>query len=334
MSKAAAKGKKMLGREKIAKGTETLQAKQKVAMLGARLKCPFHPSPGTLIVTSNQVRLQGTIWATDADNSKQNLVFPGICLHPSNAATKAPCIVLIIPVKWSNTGTVKVQNHKTLLKKSTNKCSVSGQNITIIHEGQTSKPSISLATSPDVPMEGEGVEIKKIERKPDPPREVTREDINKAIELANKAKEIAMKYSNKTVALDGINTVSGWSDGRGVSKTFVKDNDIEKVPLAQVYATSEELDNFNFSENASLDNDMPGSGHACHAEKQIIAMQLGEPIGVSREMCPCCREYAQAMATATNDPIVVCDGINVYIFNPNSSKTRTISLKEYKKIKS
>ena len=322
----AQKKRDVLLRKKEKKGTSTNESQKKVAMLGAKLKCPFHPSPGTLIVTSNQVRLQGTIWATDADNSKQNLVFPGICLHPSNAATKAPCIVLIIPTRWSNTGTVKVQNHKTLLKKSTNKCSISGQDITIIHEGQTSNPSISLATNPDVPMEGEGVEIKKIERKPDPPREVTLEDINKAIELANKAKEIAMKYPNKTVALDGINTVSGWSDGRGVSKTFIKDNDIEKVPLAQVYATSEELDNFNFSENASLDNDMPGSGHACHAEKQIIAMQLGEPIGVSREMCPCCQEYAQAMATATNDPIVVCDGINVYIFKPNEEEVEKIEI--------
>lgn len=319
MSKAAVKGKKMLGREKVSKGTETLQAKQKMAMLGAKLMCPFHPSPGILIVTSNQVRLQGTIWATKADNTKQNLVFPGICLHPSNAVTKAPCIALIMPIGWTDTGTVKVQNRKTLLKKSINKCSISGQKITIIHEGQTSKPSISLITNPDIPMEGGGVEIKKIERKPDPPRKVTREDIKKAMELAVKAKEVAEKYPNKTVALDGINTVSGWSEKRGVSQTFVNENNIEKVPLAQVYGTSEELDNFTFLNNSSLDNDMPGSGRACHAEKQIIAMQVGEPIGVSREMCSCCQSYAQAMAIATNDPIVVADGKIVFIFNVDGS---------------
>ena len=324
MSKTAEKSKKMLGREKKVKGTKTPESQKKMAMLGAKLMYLFHPAPGILIVTSNQVRLQGTIWATKADNTKLNLVFPGICLHPSNTATKAPCIALIMPKGWTNVGTVKVQNNRTLLKKSKNSCLISGQDITIIHEGQTCMPSLPIITAPDVPIEGEGVELKKIERKPDPPREVTSEDVLKAIKLAEEAKELASKYPNKTVALDGINTVSGWSESRGVSDTFVSENNIEKVPLSQVYATAEELDDFSFKENSSLDNDMPGSGHACHAEKQIIAMQLGEPIGVSRDMCPCCQNYAQEMAIATNDPIVVADGKNVFIFNPDPAKSKVI----------
>jgi hypothetical protein len=116
--------------------------------------CPFHPAPGTLLVTSNQVRLQSGIWATEADNQKLNFLFAGVCTHPSVASSSPPCISVITPIKWMDVGTIKVQDNKTLLKKSKIKCAISGQDITVIHDGQTVVPDAMMNLGQDVASTG------------------------------------------------------------------------------------------------------------------------------------------------------------------------------------
>jgi hypothetical protein len=140
----------MLRQEKKEEGHKSPEEMKKVVMNGAKLLCPFHPAPGTLLVTSNQIRLQGNIWATEADNQKINFLFLGICTHPSVASAPPPCISIITPLKWTDVGTVKVQDNKTLLKKSKIKCAISGQDITIIHDGQTVVPSVMMDIGQDV----------------------------------------------------------------------------------------------------------------------------------------------------------------------------------------
>lgn len=140
----------MLRQEKKEEGVKSPEEMKKVVMHGAKLMCPFHPAPGTLLVTSNQVRLQGTIWATETDNQKPNFLFPGICTHPSVASSPPPCLSIITPIKWMDVGTILVQGNKTLLKKSKIKCAISGQDITIIHDGQTVAPSVMMNLGQDV----------------------------------------------------------------------------------------------------------------------------------------------------------------------------------------
>ena len=140
----------MLREEKKEEGHKSPEEMKKVVMNGAKLLCPFHPAPGTLVVTSNQVRLQGNIWATSADNKKTNFLFTGLCLHPSFGSAKPPCIGVITPLIWEKTGTIKVQDNPTLLKESKIKCGISNQYITILHDGQTAVPSVLMNLSQDL----------------------------------------------------------------------------------------------------------------------------------------------------------------------------------------
>lgn len=309
-------GLTMLRRKKKDEGHKSPEEMRKVVMLGAKLMCPFHPAPGVFFVTSNQIRLQNGIWGTEADNTKQNFLFTALCTHPSVASAPPPCISIITPLMWTDTGTVIVQGKKTLLKKSKIKCAISGQDITIIHDGQICVPSILTNLSQDVPMREPADKPEIIKKKDPPPRKVTDKEIKKAEALADEAAKIAAKYPNKTVALDGINTVSGWSDGRQVSQKFLQENNIVQIPLYETYNVAAEM-GYTFDENSSIDNDMPGSAHACHAEKQIMVRQLGEPIGVSRDICPDCQDFAQKLADEYHDPIVIADQKKIYIFIPD-----------------
>jgi hypothetical protein len=144
----------MLRQEKKEEGHKSPEEMKKVVMNGAKLLCPFHPAPGTLLVTSNQTGLQGNIWATEADNQKLNFLFLGICTHPSVASASPPCLSIITPIKWTDVGTILVQGNKTLLKKSKIKCAISGQDITVIHDGQTVVPNAMMNLSQDVVSNG------------------------------------------------------------------------------------------------------------------------------------------------------------------------------------
>ncbi|MGO3183404.1 MAG: DUF4280 domain-containing protein [Aequorivita sp.] len=105
-------------------------AGKKYVCNNAKLECSLCTSPeGKLVVTSNQVKLQDKTWATVKDSKKVNLQFTGNCKKSNNSSQ--PCVSLITPVKWINTGEILIQGNKALLECSTIKCSYGGVDIKI-----------------------------------------------------------------------------------------------------------------------------------------------------------------------------------------------------------
>ncbi len=96
--------------------------KREMVMHGAKLKCPYAQAPGDLKVTSNEIKLQDQLWATDGDgNNMINLQFKGTCGHPKWPAknmSPPPCMSVIKLSPWQNLGTSTVQAQKVLVKES------------------------------------------------------------------------------------------------------------------------------------------------------------------------------------------------------------------------
>lgn len=100
--------------------------KREVVMHGAKLKCEYAQQLGELKVTSNELKLQDQLWATQGDgNNMINLQFKGTCGHPKWPARNMqppPCMSVIKLSPWENLGTTEVQNQKVLVKESTITC--------------------------------------------------------------------------------------------------------------------------------------------------------------------------------------------------------------------
>jgi hypothetical protein len=141
---------KEMREEKKQQGSESSDEKRKMVMNGAKLQCKYMPTPGSLVVTSNQVSLHDQFWATEGDCTKLNLQFQGNCLHSQWGYNKPPCIGVIVPTKWEDVGTTLVQKQKVLIKKSTIKCGISNEAITILFDGQFETPSMLSNTEMDV----------------------------------------------------------------------------------------------------------------------------------------------------------------------------------------
>jgi len=132
--------------EKKKEGNDPPNEKYKMVCHGAKIQCKYMPAPGTLMVTSNQIKMHGQLWATEGDNTKLNLQFQGVCMNPKWGYAKPPCLGVITPLQWENVGNMYVQGKKNLIKKSTIKCAISGEAITILFDGQIETP-VSLSTS-------------------------------------------------------------------------------------------------------------------------------------------------------------------------------------------
>ena len=114
----------------------------------AIIECSLCTKPeGTLYVTSNTVKLQDKFWATKKDQNKTNLVFTGKCLK--SPKQKIPCVAIIQPDKWINTGKILVQGNKALLECSTIKCNYGGVSIRIKDHTQKSEPDTISPTDVD-----------------------------------------------------------------------------------------------------------------------------------------------------------------------------------------
>ena len=100
----------------------TLNEKREVVMHGALLKCPYAQAPGQMVVTSNEIKLQDQLWATESDgNNMLNLQFKGTCGHPKWPAknmTPPPCMSVIKLSPWQKLGTSFIQEQKVLVKES------------------------------------------------------------------------------------------------------------------------------------------------------------------------------------------------------------------------
>ena len=106
---------------------------------GAKVQCKYCSSPvASLKVTAESVRLQDKPWATVGDNNGQaNFGFTGICMHPKWGNHKPVCKSVIGLGQWANHSETIIGNHHALLVKSTIRCMVSGENLKIVHSGQT-----------------------------------------------------------------------------------------------------------------------------------------------------------------------------------------------------
>ena len=106
---------------------------------GAKVQCKYCSSPvASLKVTAESVMLQDKPWATVGDNNGQaNFGFTGICMHPKWGNHKPVCKSVIGLGQWANHSETIIGNHHALLVKSTIRCMVSGENLKIVHSGQT-----------------------------------------------------------------------------------------------------------------------------------------------------------------------------------------------------
>lgn len=117
----------------------------------------------------------------------------------------------------------------------------------------------------------------------------------------------------RTVASDGIKTVSGWT--KKGSFNAAKPEDVAKH--------SEKIGH-KLSENSLLDQTkkggFPGKYNASHAEKQLIVKKPNEPIGVApRKMCNDCQEFFKKEAAYRGEPQVVTDCEVTRIFYPDGT---------------
>ncbi len=139
--------------------------------------------------------------------------------------------------------------------------------------------------------------------------EESREAYNKSLQSHG---DLPVSQKGKTTASDGINTVSGHSPSRISNRTRSK-IDVTDVAPEKVMKRSENI-NHSLSENASIDNGVPGQAAASHAEKQIMTAKPGDPLGVSREMCNDCIKFAQKHANEIGADVVITDPNGTKIF--------------------
>lgn len=106
---------------------------------GGKVQCKYCSNPITpLTVTAESIMLQDKPWATAGDNDgKVNFGFTGICTHPKWGNQKPPCKAVITLGEWKNFSETIIGNHQALLVKSTIPCMVSGEDLKIVHSGQT-----------------------------------------------------------------------------------------------------------------------------------------------------------------------------------------------------
>ena len=85
--------------------------------------------------------LQDKPWATIGDkDGKTNFGFTGMCMHPSQQKPMVPpppCNSIISLGEWKDFSQTVIGNHNALLVKSTIPCTISGEDITITHSGQS-----------------------------------------------------------------------------------------------------------------------------------------------------------------------------------------------------
>ncbi|MEM0940633.1 MAG: DUF4280 domain-containing protein [Bacteroidota bacterium] len=115
---------------------------------GAKIKCPLCNGPeGQLMVTSNQIKLQGNFFATEKDNQKANLLFSGTC--KKSPFQSSPCAGVISPGAWQPVADTKIQGAAALLEDSRIMCNYGGAQITITDHLQRSEPTKLVPTDMD-----------------------------------------------------------------------------------------------------------------------------------------------------------------------------------------
>jgi hypothetical protein len=135
----------------------------------------------------------------------------------------------------------------------------------------------------------------------------------------------------KTVACDGGPTLSGWETDDPANKRKRKDFFNDKDLPMKIKKYGEEI-GYDMRQNSSVDylagkanstnieDGFPGKAAAAHGEKQQAFLHPNKPIGVSKPMCPCCRDFFQVHANATGYPQVITDPYMTRIYYPGEDK--------------
>ncbi|MBL4746286.1 MAG: DUF4280 domain-containing protein [Flavobacteriaceae bacterium] len=107
---------------------------------GATIECKQCIKPeGTLMVTSNEIKIQDKLFATEGDKEKTNLIFEGNC--KKSPYQSYPCVSVIATSKWENTADALIQDQKALLENSTIMCTYGGEEIKITDDLQINEPT-------------------------------------------------------------------------------------------------------------------------------------------------------------------------------------------------
>ncbi len=131
---------------------------------GAKLECQLCTKPeGKLMVTSNAVKVQDKIWATEADKEKANLIFEGNCKKSPFQA--APCAGVMVVADWEGTADALIQDNKALLEDSQIMCTYGGVPIIITDDLQVNVPTSLMPLVAPVILPVEEPKIVKLEWK-------------------------------------------------------------------------------------------------------------------------------------------------------------------------
>lgn len=132
-------------------------------------------------------------------------------------------------------------------------------------------------------------------------------------------KKLPRKYSQKTVASNGVQTLSGYKSTEKLPEGFARN---ESMQAEAMLKHSENLPGYKPTRTGANDpKGLPGGNAATHAEKQLARYHelnnIDRPIGVSREQCGDCRNWYRAQAQASNKEYVVADPKFTRIYKPN-----------------
>lgn len=119
------------------------------------------------------------------------------------------------------------------------------------------------------------------------------------------------RAAQKSVASDGEITLSGWK-GKPVGFARVSPDEVREV-AARI---GHELHPDAARDQPNVAGYFTGRARACHAEKQLVLLLPGVPIGVSKPLCDDCRAFLRALARARGESIVVGDIDDCWIFQP------------------
>jgi len=131
----------------------------------------------------------------------------------------------------------------------------------------------------------------------------------------NRISEENQRYESKTVSSDHVQTLSGWSETRRSKTGF------QKPDLDGVFAKQEEIgrpikiDDF-------LDNGIPGSFNASHAERQLSLTAKEPAIGISKDLCKDCQGYFTRLAQHEGRDWYITDPDCTWVFYADGTITK------------
>jgi hypothetical protein len=125
------------------------------------------------------------------------------------------------------------------------------------------------------------------------------------------ALDTAQNFASKKAVASarGTQTLSGWGgDPEGVTR----------VSPQEVMEFAEQM-GFQFRQAGGMDNGIPGSYYASHAEPQMAIAEPNAPVVVNKPVCGSCQDFYQALADYTQTTQIITDPFRTFIFEPTEA---------------